>query len=121
MKPVLSAVLILAVICSCADDRSSDPVVPSADPPTPTGGSVSQSKYEVIAYKYHADTQILNLRLSGGYYRFSAVPQATCDAFVAAGAGSKAYLDLIDGKFKAEYIREDPAWMRSGQPNDAGL
>ena len=82
---------------------------------------MSQSKYDVIAYKYHPDTQILNMRLSGGYYRFSAVPTAVYDAFVAAGAGSRAYLDNIDQKFKAEYIREDPTWKRADQPKDAGL
>jgi hypothetical protein len=122
----LSAFVVLAlalVSCNNRSENANDAPNPAAQQPpgTTSGGSVSQSKYEVIAYKYHPGTRILNLRLSGGYYRFSLVPQAAYDAFVMAGADARAYEDTIDGKFKAEYIREDPAWMRAGQPKDAGL
>jgi len=82
---------------------------------------MSQTKTDIIAYKYHPDTKIFNIRLSGGRYSFKDVPQGTYDAFVKDGATSQSYQQHIEGSFKAVYVQEDPAWMRAQQAKDAGL
>jgi len=129
MKPIIVLLPMLIVLVSCGDqgttrhandtDTTNNP--PSAPTQTSDGGSMSQSKYDIIAYRYHADSKIFNIRLSGGRYKFQGIPQDVYDAFIKDGATSKSYMDHFDGTFKAEYVKEDPAWVRAQQTKDAGL
>jgi len=66
---------------------------------------MSQSKMNVLGYRYHPDTQILSIRYSGGTYRYAAVPQAVYDAWVAAGANEMATSVQLKDKYTAIYVK----------------
>jgi hypothetical protein len=108
--------LCLPATAGCVDRQ--DPAQPPAPTdstdshPTPPGATMSQSKMNVLAYRYHPVTQVLSIRYSGGIYRYAMVTQPVYDAWVSDGANEMATSKHLTDRYQAVYVqpgRSDPA------------
>jgi hypothetical protein len=101
--------LCLLAAAGCADRQEGaqppPPITTTDSQPTTPGETMSQSKMNVLGYRYHADTRILSIKYTGGIYRYAAVPQSVYDAWVAAGANGGASDQNLSGKFTAVYVQ----------------
>jgi hypothetical protein len=101
--------LLLLGAAGCADRQAAPP--PPGPPtttdsqPTTPGDTMSQSKMNVLGYRYHPDTQILSIKYTGGLYRYAAVPQSVYDAWVAGGANGGSSDRNLSGIYKAVYVQ----------------
>ncbi len=66
---------------------------------------MSQSKMNVLGYRYHPDTQILSIRYTGGTYRYAAVSQVVYNTWVAASANEAATSERLQDQYKAVYVQ----------------